>query len=227
MATFIKSPSQTLIRTASWLVSIALPFVLVLTAVRLLLTPAYVHLEYRTPDFPADPYGFTLEDRLNWSIISLEYLVNDAGINFLADLTFDDGVPIYNERELGHMVDVKNVVQVVLGVWLGGVILVLALGIWAWRSGWIADYRLGLARGAYITMGFIGFVVVFMAISFQHYFVFFHQIFFAPGTWTFLYSDTLIRLFPERFWRDTFLWAGGISVLGAILVLYLVNPRRG
>ena len=43
------------------------------------------------------------------------------------------------------------------------------------------------------------------------------RLLFKAGTWTFLYSDTLIRLFPERFWQDTFLVVGGLSaVLGLV-----------
>ena len=29
-----------------------------------------------------------------------------------------------------------------------------------------------------------------------------HDLLFPPGTWIFPFSDTLIRLFPEQFWRD-------------------------
>ena len=50
-----------------------------------------------------------------------------------------------------------------------------------------------------------------MLLAFGVIFVWFHQIFFESGTWTFLFSDTLIRLFPERFWRDTFLAVGLLS----------------
>jgi len=78
----------------------------------LLLTPAFVQLEYRTPNFPPDSYGFTQQDRLLWSQIALEYLLNDEGINFLEDLVFEDGAQVYNARELKHMLDVKEVVQV-------------------------------------------------------------------------------------------------------------------
>jgi hypothetical protein len=60
------------------------------------------------PGFPADRYGFTTADRLYWADIAVDYLVNTAGIEFLADLRFEDGSPVYNERELKHMVDVKN-----------------------------------------------------------------------------------------------------------------------
>ena len=70
-----KSPNYYL--WLSWLVAILVPVMLILTAVRFLLTPAFVHLEYRTPNFPADPYGFTQEDRLYWSLIALDYLMND------------------------------------------------------------------------------------------------------------------------------------------------------
>ncbi len=42
----------------SWLirlVTVLVPLLLILTSVRLLLTPLFVQLEYRTPNFPADP----------------------------------------------------------------------------------------------------------------------------------------------------------------------------
>ena len=82
----------------SWVVAILVPLVLILTSVRLLLTPAFVQLEYRTPNFPPDPYGFTQEDRLFWSKIALDYLQNDEGISFLEELQFEDGTAVYNAR---------------------------------------------------------------------------------------------------------------------------------
>ena len=36
-------------------------------------------------------------------------------------------------------------------------------------------------------------------VAWQAWFVAFHEVFFAPGSWTFNYTDTLIRLFPEKF----------------------------
>src|SRR5512139_1351823 len=62
-----------------WLVTLLTPAVLVLTAVRFLMMPAFLTFEYNTPNFPADFYGFTQEDRLYWSNITLEYLLNNAG----------------------------------------------------------------------------------------------------------------------------------------------------
>jgi uncharacterized membrane protein len=45
--------------------------------------------------------------------------------------------------------------------------------------------------------------------------------FFAQGTWQFLYSDTLIRMFPEQFWFDAALVIGTLTSLGAIVILIL------
>jgi len=96
----------------------------------------FPEIEYRMPGFPADEYGFTIQDRLQWSRISIDYLLNDADISFLGDLTFPDGSPLFNGRELSHMQDVKNVVQPVLWVGYGVWFLVLGIGLWARFGGW-------------------------------------------------------------------------------------------
>lgn len=200
----------------SWLVTILIPVVLLLTAVRFLVTPIFVQLEYRTPNFPPDPYGFTLEDRLYWSRFALNYLLNDEGISYLGDLRFQDGTPVYDEAELTHMVDAKNVFRSALFIWYGTLVVMLILGVWAWRGDWWDDFCRGLARGGWLTVILVGLTTLFVLIGFGFFFVAFHEVLFDPGTWTFAYSTTLIRLFPERFWRDTFLTAGILSIGGGL-----------
>ena len=202
----------------SWVVAILVPVMLILTSVRFLLTPAFVQLEYRTPNFPADPYGFTQQDRLYWSMIALDYLLNDGGISFLEELKFDDGTQVYNSRELKHMLDVKEVVQSALIAWyisLGGIFV---LGLWAYFGGWRETFKQGLYRGGWITVGVLAVVMVAVLIAFSVLFVFFHQIFFDSGTWVFRFSDTLIRLFPQRFWRDAFIAIGLLSIAGGLVL---------
>jgi len=205
-----------LYRILSLFITILLPIVLILTSVRFLLTHAFVQIEYRTPAFPSDPYGFTRADRLNWSQIAVDYLINDKSISFLSDLRFTDGRVVYNDAELMHMVDVKNTVQIALYVWYISLVFILFLGVWAWRGKWWKDYRLGLARGGMLTLILVGLIILTVLFGFGFFFIAFHEVLFAPGTWTFEYSDTLIRLFPERFWRDTFLILGFISLLGGL-----------
>jgi len=228
------------------------PVVLTLTNVRLLMTPLFPEIEYRLPGFPADLYGFTLENRLRGARLSIDYLVNNAGIDFLAKLTFADvGLPgesapadscdhaqsadcsrwassvnlpvgspractnFYNTCELKHMQDVKNVTRVALSVWLvGAVLALLAAGVLYYTWEWSA-LRGALLVGASLTgVIYLG-LLLYIAINFNALFVQFHEVFFASGTWTFLWSDSLIRMFPLRFWQDCFIFVGGASVLEA------------
>jgi integral membrane protein (TIGR01906 family) len=68
-------------------------------------------------------------------------------------------------------------------------------------------------------------VIIFVIVGFGVLFVAFHNVFFEPGTWVFFYSDTLIRLFPERFWRDIFIYVGLISALLGLLVALLARKK--
>jgi integral membrane protein (TIGR01906 family) len=209
----------------SWIVTLLVPVAIVLTAVRLLMFPPFLEFEYRTPNFPPDRYGFTLQDRLYWSRFAMAYLVNDAGIEYLSDLRFQDGAPVYNERELSHMIDVKNVVQAALNVWLLSLAALLVLEVWAGRGGWIGLYRQGVARGGWFTAIFVGAAIFFVLVSFGVFFVAFHNVFFKPGTWMFLWSDTLIRLFPERFWRDIFIYVGAFSLVAGAALGYFLRKK--
>ncbi|MBA4379703.1 MAG: TIGR01906 family membrane protein [Anaerolinea sp.] len=216
---------KTLYKILSWFVTLLIPVALVFLGVRLLLTPLYLQIEYRTPGFPADDYGFTHQDRLHWSKIALQYLVNDANIDFLGNLIFSDGSPVYNARELLHMQDVKNVVQPVLGIGYGVWITILGLGLWAQWGNWWQDYRRGLGRGGWLTSGLVTLIAVLAGISFWQFFTYFHTLFFEGDSWLFFYSDTLIRLFPMRFWQDTFIWVGLIALIGGLGLGLGLRPR--
>jgi integral membrane protein (TIGR01906 family) len=217
--------TETAFKILSWVVTILVPVVLVLTSVRLVMTPVFVYLEYQTPNFPADRYGFTLQDRLYWSRLALDYLLNDEGIEYLGDLQFPDGSLVYNERELKHMVDVKNVAQDALVIWYLTLGVTLILGVWAWFGGWWGNYYQGLGRGGWLTLILVGVTILLVLIGFGFFFVFFHDVFFDPGTWRFAFSDTLIRLFPERFWRDTFLAVGLLTGVGGLALAMVIRRK--
>jgi uncharacterized membrane protein len=73
---------------------------------------------------------------------------------------------------------------------------------------------------------FVAGVIVVVLISFGAFFVGFHEVFFQPGTWMFYWSDTLIRLFPERFWRDIFIYIGLITAGLGLLVVFLARTPK-
>jgi integral membrane protein (TIGR01906 family) len=200
----------------SYFTTLLTPIFLLGLGLRILLTPIFYNLEYRMPYFPEDPYGMTQAERLHLAPYAVDYLLNDADISYLGDLTFEDGEPLYNERELSHMQDVKVVTKSALRVWSLTVVLMVALGVWARYQKWWQAFRAGLRRGGWLMIGLVAAIGLFGAIAFRQLFVLFHALFFEGDSWLFLYSDTLIRQFPIQFWQDAFLWAGIISVGGAL-----------
>jgi uncharacterized membrane protein len=60
---------------------------------------------------------------------------------------------------------------------------------------------------------------------FWNFFSAFHSLFFEGDSWIFLYSDTLIRLFPIRFWQDAFLWGAVIALAGGIGLGLGLKPK--
>jgi integral membrane protein (TIGR01906 family) len=216
-----KIKKETMKNILSHLTSLLIPLALIGTALRILLSPFFFNIEYRMPYFPADEYGFTQQDRLHWAPFAVDYLINNADISYLGDLKFENGSPLYNERELTHMADVKNVVRGALNVWYISLAILALLAILAWRGDWVYEFINGLRRGGMWMIGLavsLGLIAgIGIAISpnvFWQFFTFFHSIFFEGDSWLFYYSDTLIRLFPIRFWQDAFLWAAILALGG-------------
>ena len=121
------------------------------------------------------------------------------------------------------MVDVKNLVQFMIRAWWILLLLLAGLGLWAWQSGWLASFWLGISRGGWATLGLIAALLLGVAISFEGLFTEFHRLFFTGDTWIFYWSDTLIRLFPMRFWRDAFILVGAVVIIGALLAINFGN----
>jgi integral membrane protein (TIGR01906 family) len=209
----------------SWLVTFLTPLFLLGLALRIMLAPWFLSVEYNLPYFPADEYGFTTADRLHWAPYALDYLVNSADIFYLGGLQFEDGSPLYNERELSHMLDVKLVTRGGLRAWYVSLILLALLGLWAWRGNWMQAYRQGLRRGGWLMILLAAAIGGFAAVAFWQFFTLFHGLFFEGDSWLFYYSDTLIRLFPMQFWQDVFTWVGGITLGGALALAFGLKPK--
>jgi integral membrane protein (TIGR01906 family) len=212
-----------------WLTALLTPVALIFIGILFLLTPVFLNLEYRIPGFPADSYGFSLDDRLNWANLAQQYLVNDAGVEFLANLKFTNGTALYNERELSHMQDVKNVVKPVLWIGYGSLIILLGSAVLTYRSKdeRIKDYLNGLRYGGWLMIFLLLLVGIFALTSFWNFFTLFHGLFFKGDSWLFFYSDTLIRLFPMRFWQDAFLMIGIIALGCSLALIFGLKPKSG
>ncbi len=213
------------VRALTKVLVLLIPVGLILGAVRILLlgAPVWVPLEYRMPGFPPDRYGFSTADRIRWSAVDIEFLLGDYELSFFDDYTLPSGEPMHNARELSHMEDVKRLVDgsemALYGV-LG--VVLLALGLLARLAG--TDQVLAVLQAGARATGFVAVgLALGLLVAFGALFVGFHQLFFEPGTWVFYYSDTFIRLYPERFWRDSFVLAVVITGLLAGLLYWLAG----
>jgi integral membrane protein (TIGR01906 family) len=145
--------------------------------------------------------------------------VTDA---ILADLVlgppeFDvalDGQPVLNERERGHMRDVRQVfVSLYVLAGLGALVLV---GAFLLARGPVARARL------WRRLGMTGRVVAVATIAggiagllfFDAAFLLFHELFFPPDSFLFdPATEVLVQLFPEPFWVETSVAVGLVVIL--------------
>jgi integral membrane protein (TIGR01906 family) len=217
------------LRTA---IQIIIPVLLILGTVRIILVTAktWIPYEYRLSGFPEDFYGFSAEDRIFWSAVDLDFLLSDTEIDYFDSFELDSGEPMHNERELRHMVDVKVIVLATKRVLQWGLVVLVGLLAFATWSQGVEYAILAIKNGALWTLILIGVLILGVVFAFGFVFVGFHKIFFEGGTWTFRYTDTFIRLYPERFWRDIFFYVGGLTTLQAGVLFGLVkwaSRRRG
>jgi integral membrane protein (TIGR01906 family) len=205
-------------RWIRWLLVLTMPLVLLAANLRLVTGHWFVRWEYRRAGFPPDPFGLSTAERIRLAEVCQDYLASNADISLLADLELDDGQPAFNQRELRHMADVQAVYQ---GLTIAGIIAAL---IWAGAiAAALATGRLdrliadALFSGSLFALGLLAAVGAFMVISWGQFFTTFHRLFFEGSTWLFPPSDTLIRLFPIRFWIDIAAAIVGLLVIEAVL----------
>ena len=212
------SENKTLITILRWAIVISMPFFLGLGIVRLVISWDYPSFSYS--HIEPDLFGFTNEERLNLAESTLAYMRRlepaEDVIFMLEDLRLPGtDQPLYTPSEIGHMIDVKNltdnilIIVVVTGIIVVGGLLFLLIKPATRHLGWKTMMQSGL-----FTILTLGLIALFIAVAWPLFFELFHELLFPPGTWTFYYSDSLIRLFPEQFWFEV-----GIIIVGTTLVI--------
>lgn len=206
----------------SLLIALALPFLLVVSGIRLVANDWFIHFEYDTrPGFPADPYGFTPEQRTRLAMDGLySVLPQGEGLIRLEQAQLPDGSPAFNEREIKHIQDVRVLMAHVYPIQLMGLALIVILGSVLRRcAAWRRAVPDGLKWGAMLTLALLAVLIAYVLINFDAFFLAFHRLFFAGDTFMFLYTDTLIRLYPEVLWSDASILIGVLTVIMAIVLL--------
>ena len=203
-------------RLGAWLIASAAALVVLGASIAPFLTPVYIRVEQdRVGVGELTGYGSTQLDAIAGSLIG--DLVLWRG-DF--DVTVE-GAPVLNERERGHMRDVRGVFA---GFFALVAIAAVALVIAARRTGG-TEARFALwravsagARGLAVGLAVAGAVAI---LAFDAAFEVFHRLFFSSGSYTFdPRTDRLVQLFPERFWSETSTIVGSVALVIALLTLW-------
>jgi len=200
----------------SILIGLATAIVIVAIAILPFLTPQWVAFEQGRANATAWT-GYTTEE------------LRAATDGMLADLVFGgdfvveiDGSPVLNEREQGHMADVRTVFR---GLWILAVASLVVLAAATRRADRAATWRavrggaIGLTIGV-VVVGVIGLV------AFDQLFELFHRVFFPAGSYLFdPTTDRLVQLFPFQFWEETAMVVG-VVIIAIALGLAVIAGRR-
>jgi integral membrane protein (TIGR01906 family) len=181
---------------------VALPLFLALTLLLPLISPLFLRFQYARPDVPPSS-RFTPQERQTVAEAAAYYLISGEGIDYLGSITDADGTPLFNDRELTHMVDVKILLgkAVKLDIVLA-LVLAASLAVLLARVETRNRTPFYLLVGALVAPALAVSAMIAVPLQFRWFFVEFHHVFFEGETWLFPRSDTLIQLFPEQFWFD-------------------------
>ena len=174
------------------IITILTPVLLITSAMRTALSPIFVNIEYKLPNFPPDSFGFTNEERLLWADYSIQYITGVISEEEFSALQFPDGTPLFNDREVSHMIDVRDLTVSMLALWRILIIFFTITLFTGWKNNWLCALLSALENGAKTTLIIIFSILVYVWVNFNQLFTLFHQIFFEDDSWLFYLSDTLI-----------------------------------
>jgi integral membrane protein (TIGR01906 family) len=197
----------------------AVPPILIANALRVVSTDTFVRYELGRDGFPPDRYGLTDEQREALALLGLRSIEpGSEGIGLLERATLPDGSPAFDPRELSHMRDVRTLFGALLRGTLVALVAIAVLALVLARTSLRRVVPTGLVAGALATLGVAVLAVPVILLGFDGFFTRFHEVFFEGDSWRFSNTDTLIRLYPERFWEDVSQVAAVLTVLQALLL---------
>jgi uncharacterized membrane protein len=101
--------------------------------------------------------------------------------------------------------------------------LLIFFAVIAWNGNNLRTFFAALSRGGWWMIGLALSLALIAVVGillnpdiFWAFFSGFHALFFEGDSWLFYYSDTLIRLFPIRFWQDAVIAIASIALGGGL-----------
>jgi integral membrane protein (TIGR01906 family) len=145
-----------------------------------------------------------------------QQLINQA-LYFLD--TGNGNLPDFNEREVSHLHDVKQLVDIFL---ITGSLSIFLLILFCYFQYNEKYFSYSFVYSGISCLALILTLCLMVLINFNYFFTGFHNLFFKPGTWMFDPSIEIIKqLFPDAFFMDFVLfWVLGAGILSIISILF-------
>ena len=143
---------------------------------------------------------------------------------------------LFNDREVAHMRDVKQLVRGVYILALASAIYLTAMvmaGFALQRGRFVGPLARRALWGGGLTLGMLVLFGIVALVGFDSVFLKFHQLSFANDFWQLdPRTDYLVRIFPQEFWFDATMWVAVRAIAGALLLTvagsaYLVYKHGG
>ena len=212
----------------SALIVLIVPLLLVTTNVRLVVNSSYVY------SYGFHKYGIESVTGIEMRQLELagkkirDYFSNDQ--DFIVINIERQGQNIknlYSQREILHMKDVKNLVQLTYSIQIWGFLLLsclIILGVLSKKSRNLSNAVDLISWGGGLTLAISAVIGVLSLFGFQRLFLFFHLVSFDNDLWILdPRRDYLIMMFPQGFFFDATVIIV-VLTLGQALVLWIV-PR--
>ena len=209
-------------RVALALVIVSVPFFLITTNLLIIVNSGWLYsYGFEKYDIPART-GIEQPELMRVAGEIKEYFNNDAARLDVRAVVHGVEQPLFNEREILHMIDVKAQIQglgflqrlaffSMVGVALGGI------AVWG-RAATLRLLGRGFLYGSLVTIGLLAALGVGALIGFGPLFTLFHRLSFSNELWILdPRTDYLIMMFPQGFFMDATLITAGLSLGQAAL----------
>lgn len=214
---------------------LAIPVFLVTSNVRFFASEARFYERGFRENNAAAITGVSLPELDRAAAELIAYFEDDAPL--LTTTVQIDGqeAPLYNDREIAHMQDVKSLMRFVyrLNEFSLAVVITYITCVYLWaREKSLRTLAVQLLIGVGVGFVALGFVGVFAITGFDAAWTEFHKLVFNNGLWRLDPSrDRLIQMFPERFWQESTYIIGAltlveVAVIVGVALAYLVATRR-
>ena len=174
----------------------------------------FIDFEYSKEDFPEDRWGMPDEIRKELAKLGLQAVLSDEGLERFKEARLPNGNRAFREKEIKHMEDVKNFLKIFFPLSYVAFILWFGSFVFLREDRWKALFYSGV-----FTVGLIFAAGIISYIDYNLVFTVFHDHIFGEYTWRFRLKDTLLRIYPMKFWFDGTFFVISLSLLISLSII--------